>query len=167
MADDSDDTIYVDVKPRLDEQAADEAEQKLRDKFKDAAKDIGDNIKGAFENLGDHVKDIFSKDHIQGAIESTRDALGSDLGKEIVGDLRKAIEEELGYTANDALRGIGKSIGSSIREAIGGDTIDTVVDKAQKLTDTIHAIRSHDIRGGLRGASSLFGDVDELGGLGL
>ena len=84
MADDSDDTIYVDVKPRLDEQAADEAEQKLRDKFKDAAKDIGDNVKGAFENLGDHVKDLFGKNNIRDALKDARGTIGDALGSRLI-----------------------------------------------------------------------------------
>src|ERR1700758_699815 len=111
MADDDGDVIYVDVKARLDEASADEAEQKLRDKFKDATKDLGENIKDAFDNLGDHLKegggilkDAFSKENISGALQDARetigDALNSDLGKEITGSLRENLEHELGATFN-------------------------------------------------------------------
>ena len=160
MADDGD-QIYVDIVPRLDEAAADEVEGKLRDKLKDAAKDLGENVKGAFDNLGDHVKDALSKDNIRDAVKGARDALGSDLGKEIVGELRQTVEKELGYTAEDVVQDwakrAGGAIGGTLRDAIGGDNIDAVIDKTQKLTDIVRALRSHDFAGGVGGLNTLLG----------
>ena len=151
MADE--DAIYVDVIPRLDEAAADEAEKKLRDKFKDAAKDIGDNVKDAFDNLGDHVKDAFSKDNIRDAIKGARetinDAMESDLGQELQQKARERVDD----VVQDLAKRAGGAIGETLRDAVGGDIIDGTIDKVQSLKDSLHALHSGDITGGLKGLS--------------
>jgi len=92
MADDED-AIYVDVIARLDSASADEVEEKLRDKLKDATSGLGDSLKDALGHTGDFLKDAFSRDHVAGAIKDVREALGSDLGKEIAGGLRETVEK--------------------------------------------------------------------------
>lgn len=49
MARDDDDVVYIDISARADEQAADEASRKLRDRLKDGTKGIGRSIGDAMK----------------------------------------------------------------------------------------------------------------------
>ena len=82
-----------------------------------------------------------------------------DLGREV----GQAVAEELGSHVQDAAGGIGKYIGQSLRDAIGGDTIDSVantigtaIDKVQTFKEGLHALRSGEITDGLKGLSETF-----------
>jgi len=145
------DAIYVDVIARLDEASADEVERKLRDKFKDAAKDLGDNVKGAFDHLGDHVKDAFSRDNVKGAIEN----LGDDVKDVLSRDTVKGVFENLGDHVKDAFsRDNFSGAITHVRDAFGSDLGKEIVGG---LKEALTSLTSHDLQAGVGGLNTLLG----------
>lgn len=122
MADDSDDVIYVDVKARLDEASADEAEGKLRDKFKDATKDIGESFKEATKSIGDHFKDLG---------ESLKHGTLHDIFKDVGGTLGDELKKTIGIDK------LGDEITKEIAHGNLGGALDRIGDKVANTTDLI------------------------------
>lgn len=176
MADD-DDTIWIDVKAKVDEASFDEAEGRLRDKFKDVGKNIGDSIKDATSSIGDHVKDVTKsigdafKDYLDQDIKDSVKDIGRGLRDEVKsGDVRGALDdvEKTVRGTTDLITGLGEAFGvhlddvGSIGHTIGdtisdlGDRVDTVTGKVHDFSTGLHAFKSGDISKGVNDLGSAF-----------
>lgn len=155
MADDED-AIYVDVIARLDEASADEAAGKLRDKFKDVAKNAGDSIKDATKSIGKHVKEYLDED----VKNSIKDIFGTNLRDEIErGNFKGAVDDlnsTIGATT-DLVTGLGEAFGANM-DGIGemsraitdnisdiGNVLQTGTDKVYSLKHGIESFKSGDV----------------------
>src|SRR5581483_1694799 len=94
MADD-DDVIYVDVAARLDENSAERATGRLRDKFKDAGGKIGDAFGSAFSrNAADTLSN--ETDRIGNALQDSADRIGDKFGSEFAHKTADQLDKILG-----------------------------------------------------------------------
>lgn len=176
MADD-DDTIFIEVKAKVDEASFDEAEGRLRDKFKDVGKNIGDSIKDATSSIGDHVKDVSRsigdafKDYLDQDVKDSIKDIGRGLRDEVKsGDVRGALDdiEKTVRGTTDLITGIGEAFGvhldnvGSIGHTIGdtiselGDRVDAVTGKVHNFSTGLHAFKSGDISKGVNDLGSAF-----------
>lgn len=135
MADD--DEIYVDIVPRLDENAANEIETSLKEKFKNATQDIGGDFFDALKNssIGDEVLGKLGEKLGQ-AIADPLKNIGDTLGIELQGPLEKVLKQDLGGALDDVVGQLGTKLGDvlhdplhGISESIGVD-LDTAISKA-------------------------------------
>lgn len=133
MADD-DDSIFVDVVPRLDDHAADEAVGKLQEKFQDVTASLGKNLTtsatDAFHDIGARAQG-WGDDVSRKLADTLSDALEQGRFGDIVGDM--------GRTLKDSLGGVGD---------IGG-----------KLGDVFGDLKSGDLREGVGGLSDVLKDL--------
>lgn len=176
MADD-DDTIYIDVKAKVDEASFDEAEGRLRDKFKDVGKNIGDSIKDATSSIGDHVKDVTKsigdafKDYLDQDIKDSVKDIGRGIRDEVKsGDVRGALDdiEKTVRGTTDLITGLGEvfgvhldnvgSIGHTIGDTLSdlGDRVDAVTGKVHNFTSGLQAFKSGDLSKGVDNLSDAF-----------
>ena len=122
-----DDTIFIDVVPRVDDSAADSAVEKLKDKFKDVAEDVGPEFVDALRNSG-VLSDLGTQlgkslsDSLSDPLHDISDKIGVDLDTA----LEKAINKDWG-----GLSGVvGKGIGGKIADVLGvSDIGDQISDK--------------------------------------
>jgi hypothetical protein len=163
--DDSDDEIFIDVIPRVDDAAADSAVSRLKDKFKDVAKDVGPEFmdalssSGVLEQLGTKMGSVIS-DSVGQPLRDMSSAIGVDLDDAI----GKALNKDWTGLGTSLGKGLGGKIGQALglEDALGG--LDEVIGKAHTLADTFKSFRSGDLSGGLGGASGLLGALGLPGG---
>jgi hypothetical protein len=158
MADDSDDQIFIDVVPRVDDSAADSAVDRLRDKFKDVAKDVGPefmdalNSSGVLEDLGTKLGSAVSD-----SVGKPLREMSSDIGIDLDAAIGKALNKDWGGLGALA----GKGIGGKLSEVLGlEDTLsglDGILSKAQGIGDVINDFKTGGLSSGLSGAAGLFG----------
>ncbi len=104
MADSDDDSIWIDVRPRLDDSAADSAVNKLRDKFSHAGDSLKDSLSTAFDSIGDHLGGV--------------GGLGDKLHDTLAGALTGREWDNLGKQAGTAL---GQGVGEALKDITKGD----------------------------------------------
>lgn len=133
MADDED-AVYVDVIPRLDDRATDEAVGKLQDKFSSVTTSLGDSLKtsasDAFHDIGTRAQS-WGDDVSRKLADTLSDALEGGRYGDIVGDMSR--------TFKDSLSGVGD---------LGG-----------KLGDIFGDLKSGDLREGIGGLSDVLKDL--------
>jgi hypothetical protein len=139
MADDED-VIFVDVVARLDEGAAEEAAESLKDKFKDATEGVTDGLKGAadkikdeFGSIGDKFKDAFSRS-LPKELDTAAEKVGDNVGDKISTSIGEKLKEKLGGAGgklkdvfdDDLAKDLGKEFGGQLGEVVTaalGDTL--------------------------------------------
>lgn len=147
MADDSDDEIYVDVIPRLDQAAADDVVGQIQDKFSDVSANLG---KGIVESLGDATGTL------AGQLANHARSIGDSLREEISGSITDAGDRFgsiLGGGLSDILTGHAPDF--SGMGGVFGDLFDT---------DAVHGLRNEWDQ--LGGAFKDIGGGDIFGGIG-
>ncbi len=161
MADD-DDVVYIDVAPRVDERAAEDAGRKVRDKVKDGTKGLGKSIGDVLHSeLGDTLNKAVGPTIHDWAADAGK-GIGSTLGRAIGGDLGDSIGAALGSAA-------GRSGATGILDQIfGGDKtkdsihsllgeLDQGKQKAQNFADAFKDFKDGDIGKGLGDFSKVLG----------
>lgn len=126
-----DDTIYIDVVPKLDEGAADEIEGKLKGKLSHAADSLKDSLSTAFDSIGDRLGGA------GGFGEKLHDTLaGAFSGKEW-DDLSKRAGGALGGGIHDAIGDVLHGDFGNILGDFGkvGDVLGGAVDKLSSRLD--------------------------------
>lgn len=135
----SDDEIYVDIVPRLDENAANEIETSLKEKFKNATQDVGGDFFDAIKNsdIGDEVLGKLGEKLGQ-AISDPLKGIGDELGLDLQGPLEKVIKQDLSGALDDVMGQFGSKLGDTIKgplhditDSIGVD-LDSAIEKALK-----------------------------------
>ena len=101
---DSDDEIYVDVVPKLDENAANEVEGKLRGKFSHVGDSLKDSLTSAVDSIGDHL--------------GGAGGFGDKLQEMLAGSFSGREWDDLGKRAGGAL---GEGIGESLKDITSGN----------------------------------------------
>lgn len=176
---DDDDEIAVYIVPKLDEAASDEAEQKLRDKLKDAVPDIGKGFfdalgdSGALEMLGEKVGTILAdplKDFGETVGLNLEDPLKKVLTQDFGGALEDVMEQvgpqlatTLGSVLADPLQDVGDAlgvnVGNAIEKALKGDTQAAMDQVASELGNKLGSV----LGDGLREATGLDLDLSGIG----
>ncbi|TDH48487.1 hypothetical protein E2F47_23510 [Mycobacterium eburneum] len=179
MADD-DDAIFVDVVPKLDESAADEAVGKLQDKFKDVTTSLGDNIKSSMSG---------AMEDMSGAWNRWGTDLAGDLGGRIgehihdlsFGDLLPDLADAVGGSFSpikqhfeDIFDRLGNGqFGSVFDQILGGTELGDQLAPLKEIGGIFDQFKSGDAFGGLdhladalkgSGFDKLSGTLDQLNG---
>lgn len=136
-----DDEIAVWVVPKLDEDAAEETEHKLRDRLSHATDGIKDGLQDLsehFSGVGDKLKDTF-KDSLGGLFGGDH----KDLLDGLIGHASglEDLWDNLGQRAGSAL---GAGIGNAVHDVLGGNFgdafghgLDPIIGEFQHVGDTI------------------------------
>jgi hypothetical protein len=126
MADDED-AIYIDVVPRVDDSAADSAVNKLRDKFKDVAADVGPDFLNALNSSG-VLEELGTR--LGGALADPLKDLSDTIGLDLENPLVKLLHKDVGGALDDivgqldskldgALGGLSDKVGLDLHDALG------------------------------------------------
>jgi hypothetical protein len=118
---DSDEEIYVDVIPRVDDSAADSAVSRLKDKFRDVAGDVGPefmdalNNSGVLQQLGTKMGSVLS-DAVTGPLKDLSEGVGLDLKN----PLEKMLKQDMSGALDDLTGQLGTKLGSALKDPLSG-----------------------------------------------
>lgn len=161
MAEDDSEAIFVDVVPRLDEDAADEAESKLKDRFKDVGKNITESLGKVGHEAADKIAD---------QLKSHGHSIGESLSTDIFDGLGDKIGGHLGSVLGD---GIGDIFEGHMPDLSGmtdvfGDMFDSIRNAGSDLGDVFGDLKSGNVSDGLGGLSEALKNIHgvNLDGLG-